>query len=84
MQGLTYREREVLNCLARALNTKEIAASLGISEHTVSQHRKNICRKLGLHSTAHLIAYAVQAQAQESITADARTRTLQRQKRRRL
>ena len=65
MQALTPRERDVLNCLARALTTKEIAISLGISEHTVSQHRKNICKKLELHSTAQLIAYAIQHLAPE-------------------
>lgn len=56
---LTNRERELLAALARGLSTKEIAHLLMISEHTVSKHRKNICKKLGVHSTAELIVFAV-------------------------
>lgn len=58
-QRLTARESEILDFLATGLNSRQIAVSLCISHYTVvSQHRKNICRKLGLHSTAQLVAYA--------------------------
>ena len=56
---LTGREREVLASIGRGNLTKEIAVLLGISESTVAEHRKRICRKLDLHSTAELVACAV-------------------------
>jgi DNA-binding NarL/FixJ family response regulator len=54
----TPRENEILCSLANGMKTKDIASALFVSEHTVSKHRKNICRKLDIHSTAKLIAYA--------------------------
>jgi len=56
---LTHREIEVLARLADGLQTREIASLLFVSKHTISKHRKNICQKLNIHSTAKLIAYAV-------------------------
>lgn len=43
----TDREIEVLQCLARAERNKEIARRLGITEHGVRYHLKNLYRKLG-------------------------------------
>lgn len=55
---LTIREADVLGLIGRGKTTKEIAALLGISVETVGNHRKQLCRKLNLHSTAELAAYA--------------------------
>lgn len=52
---LTRREREVLQLVAKALTNKQIGKELFISDQTVSVHRKNIMRKLGVKSTAELI-----------------------------
>ncbi|MCC6394006.1 MAG: PAS domain-containing protein [Bryobacterales bacterium] len=55
---LTTREADVLALIGRGKTTKEIAALLGISVETVSNHRKHLCRKLDLHSSAELVAFA--------------------------
>ena len=56
---LTPREREVLQLLAEGKSNKETASALGISVMTVETHRSNIMRKLGAHSVAELVHYAV-------------------------
>ena len=43
----------------KGLSNKEIADVLFISTHTVISHRKNIARKLNIHSTAGLTIYAI-------------------------
>ena len=53
---LTKREIEVLRLITQALSNKEIARELFISDQTVSVHRKNIMRKLGVNNTAGLLA----------------------------
>ena len=57
---LTDREHEVLGLLAEGLSTKAVAARLGITVQTVSTHRVHAMDKLGLHSTADLVRYAIQ------------------------
>jgi regulator of cell morphogenesis and NO signaling len=56
---LTTREIEILRQVALGLSNKEIADTLFLSTHTVMSHRKNIARKLDIHSTAGLTIYAV-------------------------
>ena len=56
---LTMREREILQLLAEGKTNKEVASSLNISLYTVETHRSNILEKLGIHSPAELILYAV-------------------------
>lgn len=56
---LSAREREVVQCIARGLSTKEIAEKLYLSTHTVNTHRRNICAKLDIHSAAGLAIYAI-------------------------
>jgi DNA-binding NarL/FixJ family response regulator len=56
--SLTKRELEVLKLVGKAMTNKEIAKELYISDQTVSVHRKNIMRKLGVSSTAGLIKMA--------------------------
>jgi two-component system, NarL family, response regulator LiaR len=53
------REREVIQLLAEGNSSKEIGVKLGISGVTVETHRRNIMKKLGLHSVAELTKYAV-------------------------
>ncbi|MDX1939299.1 MAG: response regulator transcription factor [Saprospiraceae bacterium] len=55
---LTKREMEILRLITHALSNKEIAKELYISDQTVSVHRKNIMRKLGVSNTAGLIKAA--------------------------
>ena len=56
---LTEREREIFQLAGEGRATKEIAARLNLSTHTVETHRKNISGKLNLHGTAETILYAV-------------------------
>lgn len=58
-EALSDRERDVLVQIVRGLSNKEIADTLCISVHTVTTHRKNITRKLNIHSTAGLTIYAI-------------------------
>lgn len=58
-EELSSREKDVLVQLVRGLSNKEIADVLCISTHTVISHRKNIARKLNIHSTAGLTIYAI-------------------------
>ncbi|MBR0297306.1 MAG: helix-turn-helix transcriptional regulator [Paludibacteraceae bacterium] len=58
-EELSEREKDVLVQLVRGLSNKEIADVLCISTHTVISHRKNITRKLNIHSTAGLTIYAI-------------------------
>ena len=55
----TPREIEIIRLLAEGKANKEIAALLGITVRTVETHRAKIMLKLGLHSLAELIHYAV-------------------------
>lgn len=59
LDGLTEREQEVLRFLAEGATNDEIAAALTISIKTVARHRENIMHKLGLHSRAELVRYAI-------------------------
>jgi DNA-binding CsgD family transcriptional regulator len=53
---LTRREREILELIGHGKTTKEIATVLKISAGTISNHRKSLCRKLNVHSTAELVS----------------------------
>lgn len=56
---LAPREREVLALVANGARSAQIAEELGIAVGTVEVHRRNIGRKLGLHSVAELTRYAL-------------------------
>ncbi len=56
---LTAREREILQLLAEGKSNKEVASALAISVLTVETHRAHIMHKLGAHSIAELVHYAV-------------------------
>jgi pimeloyl-ACP methyl ester carboxylesterase/DNA-binding CsgD family transcriptional regulator len=55
---LSSREREILACVARGLNDREIAEQLVLSPHTVHRHVANIRRKLGRTSRTAAVAEA--------------------------
>lgn len=59
---LTPREREILQLLTEGKSNKEVASLLGISVNTAEAHRANIMLKLGLHSLAELVHYAIRNQ----------------------
>lgn len=56
---LSQREKEILTCVVKGQTNKEIAQTLFLSTHTVITHRRNIVRKLEIHSTAGLTIYAI-------------------------
>jgi DNA-binding NarL/FixJ family response regulator len=56
---LSQRELEVLRLIAEGVRSPAIARELGISVGTVEVHRRNIMRKLGLHTVAELTRYAI-------------------------
>jgi DNA-binding NarL/FixJ family response regulator len=59
--ALSDREREVLRLVALGHSSKEIARVLAISARTVDTYRNRLMHKLGLHSVADVVRYAVQA-----------------------
>jgi DNA-binding NarL/FixJ family response regulator len=58
-ERLTPRERQVLQLIAEGKTTKEIAAILGVSVKTTESHRTRVMRKLGIHTAAGLVRYAI-------------------------
>jgi two-component system response regulator NreC len=58
--GLSPREREVLQLIAEGYTNKQIAKILSISIKTVQAHRNNLMGKLDLHDRGELIKYAIQ------------------------
>ncbi|MCI6294396.1 MAG: helix-turn-helix transcriptional regulator [Bacteroidales bacterium] len=57
--SLSEREREIVHWVVCGLSNKQIASRLFISLNTVLTHRKNIARKLNIHSVAGLTIYAI-------------------------
>ena len=55
----TKREREIILLCRDGLMCKEIADRLGISIHTVNNHKKNIFLKLGINNTMEMVQYAL-------------------------
>jgi len=58
---LTAREREVLQCMVDGLSRAEIARRLGVSEHTLRTHTRNLIGKLGVHSALESVALALRS-----------------------
>jgi len=57
--SLGPREREIVQLLAEGHTSPEIAKRLHISTRTVETHRRNIMKKLDLHSVADITKYAI-------------------------
>ena len=59
LEVLSDREKDIIICVSKGMNNKEIADYLYLSVHTVTTHRRNISNKLQIHTTAGLIIYAI-------------------------
>lgn len=57
--AISDREKDIIKCLVQGMSNKEIAEKLFISVNTVITHRRNIARKLQIHSLAGLTIYAI-------------------------
>ncbi len=58
LEKLTPAERRILKLIAADFTSKEIAEQLGVSFHTVENHRSNISAKLGLSGSHSLLKFA--------------------------
>ena len=58
---LTETETEIVKAIAQGKSTKEIASERFSSVHTITTHRKNIFRKLGVNTAHEVIKYALRA-----------------------
>lgn len=58
-QSLSSREKEIVVCVVKGMTNREIADKLFLSTHTVITHRRNIARKLQIHSASGLTVYAI-------------------------
>lgn len=56
---ISQREKEIVVCVVKGMTNKEIAEKLYLSIHTVITHRRNISKKLQIHSAAGLTIYAI-------------------------
>jgi PAS domain S-box-containing protein len=61
--SLTRRQQQILRFVAEGLTSAQISSKLNISAATVMAHRRDIMRKLDLHSTAALTRYVIQGKA---------------------
>jgi DNA-binding NarL/FixJ family response regulator len=57
--GLTGREMEIIRRIAAGKANKEVASEMNLSPHTVHTHRRNIMKKLQLHSAVELYSFAM-------------------------
>ncbi len=60
IEPLTAREKEVLQLMAQGLANKQIALSLGISEHTVKFHLSALYAKLGISSRTEAVRRGIE------------------------
>jgi DNA-binding NarL/FixJ family response regulator len=61
LDGLTARQKEILQMIAEGRTTKEIAFALGVSVKTVETHRAAIMERLGIRDVAGLVVHAIRA-----------------------
>ncbi|GBD32014.1 Spore germination protein GerE [bacterium HR33] len=57
LHGLSPREREVIGWVVRGESSREMAARLNLSVHTVQDHVNHACQKLGVRGRKQLLAY---------------------------
>ena len=57
--GLTNREREILQLIGEGSTNKEIAQKIDLNVNTVQVHRRNLMQKLNIHKQADLIRYTI-------------------------
>lgn len=56
---LTQREQQIFRLIVEGVPNREIARLLSISRKTVEKHRSSLMRKLGVHTFAELLKYAI-------------------------
>lgn len=59
-ESLSLREKEIISLIVKGRTEQQIAETLFISKHTVHTHRKNILKKLGLHSNADILKFFIE------------------------
>jgi DNA-binding NarL/FixJ family response regulator len=59
LEGLTSRQREVLQLIAEGRSSKEIASQLGVAVKTIETHRTQIMERLDIHDIAGLVRFAI-------------------------
>ena len=64
LSTLTPAERRILKLIAQDLTSKQIAEQLGISFHTVENHRAKICERLNLRGSHSLLKFAFDNKAE--------------------
>lgn len=62
MEGITGREREIMRCVARGMDNKEIAAELFLAEGTVRNNISRLLEKLKLKDRTQLAVFTVKNQ----------------------
>jgi DNA-binding NarL/FixJ family response regulator len=62
--GITEREKEIVDHVCRGCTNREIAASLSLSEHTVKAHLNRIFKKFNTSSRSKLITLLLQQKGQ--------------------
>lgn len=67
--GLSPRQREVVQLITQGLSNKQIAEALFISERTADTHVEHILRKLGVHSRAQVAAWEVERRSRTTLPA---------------
>lgn len=61
LEGLTARQREILQMIAEGKTTKDIAHVLNLSAKTVETHRMQLMERLDIHDVAGLVRLAIRA-----------------------
>ncbi len=59
-ESLSLREKEIISLIVKGRTEQQIAETLFISKHTVHTHRKNILKKLRLHSNADILKFFIE------------------------
>lgn len=59
-EGLTVRELQVLELIAKGLGNKQIGGQLGLSEDTVKGHMRSIMEKLGANNRTHAVTIGIE------------------------
>lgn len=64
LDGLSARERDVLDGVVKGLSNKEVARDLGISPRTVEAYRANLMMKTGADSLSELVRLTIAARGE--------------------
>ena len=61
VEGLTARQREILQMIAEGHSTREIARVLNVSIKTIETHRSRLMDRLDIHDVPGLVRFAIRA-----------------------